>query len=71
MEFDVEKVWILYGIHVFNKVVGIKVLHNKGHVSQVTFNWKKGLNPFVLGWLHTHPDNYGCLPSEMDNRTMR
>ncbi len=66
-----EVVWTVYGIWLFGRFYGMKKFHRRGQKDSVTFSWKSGLNRFVLGWEHTHPDSFGCNPSPTDNRTMR
>lgn len=68
---EVEVVWFVYGVRTKNNLYGLKKFYGRGHAAFVDFNWKKGLNPIVLGWLHTHPNGSGCEPSETDNKTMR
>ena len=68
---EVEVIWFIYGIWIKNRFIGIKKYAGKGKEASVDFDWKKGTNPFVLGWMHTHPDSYGCSPSSTDEKTMR
>ena len=67
----IEHIWFLYGIWFGRRFFGIRKYVGKGKEASVDFDWKKGLNPFVLGWMHTHPDNYGCNSSSTDDKTMR
>jgi hypothetical protein len=71
MSKEVEVMWFIYGIWVFNRFFGIKKFYRHGQEGSVGFNWKEGMNPFVLGWMHSHPDGYGLSPSSIDDRTMR
>ena len=66
-----EAIWFIYGIWIGNRFIGVKKFTGRGKKDSVNFDWKKGANPFVLGWMHTHPDSYGCNPSSTDNKTMR
>jgi hypothetical protein len=68
---EMEVVWAIYGIWLFNRFYGIKKFHGRGQKDSVTFSWKIGLGHFVLGWEHTHPESFGCNPSSTDDRTMR
>jgi hypothetical protein len=67
----VEVIWFIYGIWIKNRFIGIRKFAGRGKEASVDFNWKRGLNPFVLGWMHTHPGSYGCNPSSTDDKTMR
>jgi hypothetical protein len=66
-----EVLWMLYGIWIFDKFYGYQKFYRRGGKASVDFNWKKGMNPFILGWMHSHPDSFGCDPSSTDNKTMR
>lgn len=68
---EVEVMWFIYGIWFFDRFFGIKKFHRRGNENSVDFNWKRGMNPFVLGWMHSHPDRYGLNPSPTDDKTMR
>jgi proteasome lid subunit RPN8/RPN11 len=67
----VEEIWFIYGLWFGNRFFGIKKYAGKGKEASVEFDWKKGVNFFVLGWKHTHPGSYGCSPSSTDHSTMR
>ena len=71
MTEEVEHCWFIYGIRIKNQFIGFSRFSGTGSHASVKFNWKKGMNPFVLGWIHTHPSEYGTMPSETDNKTMR
>jgi hypothetical protein len=68
---NVEVMWFIYGLWIGTRFYGIKKFYGRGQTASVDFEWEKGNNPFVLGWIHTHPDNYGCAPSSTDDKTMR
>lgn len=70
-EETIEHCWFVYGVRFFGHFVGVRIYHNKGDAASVEFDWKKAMSPFVLGWHHNHPSNYGVTPSETDNSTMR
>ena len=67
----VEHCWFVYGIRLLGYFFGIRIYHSKGDAASVEFDWKKAMNPFVLGWYHNHPDNFGVGLSGTDNSTMR
>ena len=71
MEESVEWCWFIYGIRIGNQFIGFSKFSGTGSIASVGFDWKKGLNPFVLGWIHTHPSEYGTRPSGTDDKTMR
>jgi hypothetical protein len=66
-----EVLWMLYGIWIFDNFFGFKKFYRRGDKASVDFKWQKGMNPLVLGWMHSHPDGYGLNPSETDDKTMR
>lgn len=66
-----EVVWFIYGLWLKGKFYGIKIYHGRGEEHSVEIDWKKSQNPFVLGWMHTHPKDFGCNLSTTDARTMR
>jgi len=51
--------------------LGYPVYHSAGTSGNVEFSWEKAMNPFLIGWVHTHPNGFGPRPSETDNSTMR
>jgi hypothetical protein len=67
----IEECWFLYGFKIGKFFIGYPVYHSAGSSGQVEFNWKQALNPFLIGWVHTHPEGFGPRPSETDNSTMR
>ena len=67
----IEECWFIYGIRLKGTYIGFPIYHSAGSSGQVEFDWKKAMNPFLLGWIHTHPNDFGCGPSETDNSTMR
>lgn len=71
MTEEVEHCWFLYGIRIKNRFWGFLKFEAIGTSASVGFNWKKGMSRFCLGWLHTHPSEYGTIPSDVDERTMR
>jgi hypothetical protein len=66
-----EQCWIIYGIKLGAYYFGLLKYESEGEVCSVEFNWKKGMNRFLLGWFHTHPSHIDLLPSEEDSKTMR
>lgn len=66
----IEECWFIYGIKIGHTYIGYPVYHAAGTSGQVEFDWKKAMNPFLLGWVHTHPNDFGCGPSETDTSTM-
>jgi len=71
VEEFIEECWFIYGIKVKGTYIGFPVYHAAGTSGHVEFEWKKAMNPFLLGWVHTHPNDFGCNPSETDHSTMR
>ena len=67
----IEECWFVYGVRVGSHYVGYTVYHSAGSSGEVEFDWEKAMNPFLIGWIHTHPNDFGCGPSETDNSTMR
>jgi hypothetical protein len=67
----IEECWFIYGVKVGGIYIGIPIYHAAGTSGHVEFDWKKAMNPFLLGWIHTHPNDFGSAPSETDNSTMR
>lgn len=65
-----EKCWFIYGVQTNQSFRGLLVYHSMGSETSVDFSYKKAMNPFVIGWLHTHPEGF-CDTSEEDNKTMR
>jgi proteasome lid subunit RPN8/RPN11 len=67
----IEECWFIYGVKVMGFFIGYPVYHSAGTSGFVEFDWKKAMNPFLIGWFHTHPDGFGPHPSDTDNSTMR
>ena len=67
----IEKCWFIYGIRIGGLFIGYSKYHSAGTSRNVEFGWKKAMNPLLIGWVHTHPDDFGPRPSETDNSTMR
>ena len=66
----IEECWFIYGIRLGSFFVGFKKYHSKGTSGSVEFSWEQAMNPFLIGWIHTHGP-FGLEPSEKDNSTMR
>jgi hypothetical protein len=71
IEEFIEECWFIYGIKVKGTYIGFPVYHAAGTSGHVEFDWKKAMNPFLLGWVHTHLNDFGSRPSDTDNSTMR
>ena len=71
----VEHCWFVYGLRVNEYFVGYQKFHAQGEAASVEFSWKKAMNPFLIGWRHTHPSAgdtcSGLDPSALDDKTMR
>lgn len=67
----IEECWFIYGIRIRNYFFGISIYHSAGSSGQVEFDWKKAMNPLLLGWIHSHPGFFGVRASETDDSTMK
>lgn len=67
-----EICWFIYGLRFGEEgFIGFKRFHSRGDGASVEFDWKSAMNPFLLGWLHSHPDSCGTSLSDVDYKTLR
>ena len=71
-----ERSWILVGRRWRGLWLCRRIRHRVGDPASVTFDWRYVLareerKGDVVGWYHTHPENYSSWPSSTDVSTMR